>query len=345
METKKNPKKMISKKKKFNAFYYDTKKKNEEVIDQSSQIASNNNKEQSNINQEAVSTYESVDEEFKAKNSVVVSVKNLVDTTEMDELTKLFRKMIGIDKSQSTSTIVRQFSCSKCYRAWWRRVRLNKQVSACIKCNKKYVPLPYNKEFGIGEFHCECSNKFYEWCSKESSSVCRKCNNLCKPLRISINTKLSRQTKTIVNDTNNCKKNSLNSSNSTHSSNNSLPCQSTNPRSSSGLYRQWNQLPKRNGKYFCSKCNDTNIDMNSGLVIRPQNYLYDNYGQSNLSNSTSISFCKYCRKIPAFSVAHVSTGSTLESISYQGDLDLRFLDDEIDCMEPCIEQSSEDETK
>lgn len=36
--------------------------------------------------------------------------------------------MIGIDRSDTVSSIVRQFSCSFCYRYWWRRVRLYKQV-------------------------------------------------------------------------------------------------------------------------------------------------------------------------------------------------------------------------
>ncbi len=36
--------------------------------------------------------------------------------------------MIGIDKTDTVSSIVRQFSCPVCYRYWWRRVRLYKQV-------------------------------------------------------------------------------------------------------------------------------------------------------------------------------------------------------------------------
>lgn len=37
--------------------------------------------------------------------------------------------MIGIDKADTTSTVVRQFSCHSCYRAWWKRVRVRKQVN------------------------------------------------------------------------------------------------------------------------------------------------------------------------------------------------------------------------
>ena len=55
------------------------------------------------------------------------------------------------------------------------------------------------------------------------------------------------------------------------------------------------------------------------------------------------SFCSKCRRIPAFSEKHVSTGSTVGSLSYQDDLELRFLDDEIDLMEPCSEHEEENE--
>ncbi len=86
--------------------------------------------------------------------------------------------------TDKSSLIVRQFSCSKCYRAWWRRVRFFKQVSACNRCHQKYQPVPFNKEFGIGEFVCICSNEFREWCEKDSQSSCRKCNRICHPTKI-----------------------------------------------------------------------------------------------------------------------------------------------------------------
>ncbi len=55
------------------------------------------------------------------------------------------------------------------------------------------------------------------------------------------------------------------------------------------------------------------------------------------------SFCANCRKIPSFSEKHISTGSTLGSLSYQGDLEMRLLDEEIDLMEPCEENENERE--
>ncbi len=68
--------------------------------------------------------------------------------------------MIGIDNTSNTY-VVRQFACEKCYRAWWRRVRVRKQVSICMRCNVKYEPIALNKEFGIGEFKCKiCNHEF-----------------------------------------------------------------------------------------------------------------------------------------------------------------------------------------
>lgn len=55
------------------------------------------------------------------------------------------------------------------------------------------------------------------------------------------------------------------------------------------------------------------------------------------------SFCTNCRRIPSFSEKHISTGSTLGSLSYQGDLEMRFLDEEIDLMETCEENENEQE--
>lgn len=45
-------------------------------------------------------------------------------------------------------TVVRQFSCRQCYKAWWTRVRVYKQVSRCKKCFVKYDPIPTDLEFG-----------------------------------------------------------------------------------------------------------------------------------------------------------------------------------------------------
>ena len=63
------------------------------------------------------------------------------------------------------------------------------------------------------------------------------------------------------------------------------------------------------------------------------------------NNAKNISFCTNCRRIPVFSEAHSSTGSTLASLSYQGDLELRFLDDEIDYMEPHEEEVKVEEVE
>lgn len=68
--------------------------------------------------------------------------------------------MIGIDYCQD-ATVIRQFSCQKCYRSWWRRVRTKKQVSRCKKCKVKYDAIEPENEFGVGQFRCQrCNNEF-----------------------------------------------------------------------------------------------------------------------------------------------------------------------------------------
>lgn len=94
----------------------------------------------------------------------------------------------------------------------------------------------------------------------------------------------------------------------------------------------------RYGNYYCEQCSDTNINLNSSVVFRPHNSIYDYIPYDN--NAKNISFCTNCRRIPVFSETHSSTGSTLASLSYQGDLELRFLDDEIDYMEPHEEEAN-----
>lgn len=98
-------------------------------------------------------------------------------------------------------------------------------------------------------------------------------------------------------------------------------------------------------KVRCQYCSDTNINLNSTIIFRPQHNSKKNLLQQPKYNNrvnSDLSFCSYCRKIPIFSDQHISTGSTLGSLSYQDDLDVRLLDDEIESLEPCIEQSSEE---
>ena len=107
----------------------------------------------------------------------------------------------------------------------------------------------------MGEFICDCSNKFFEWSSKDISSECKKCNLLCQPIRIMSNlTRLG--------------------------SNNSLSC-STNSSSDNSNFKQSKNyrcnFQPTNRKYYCNKCGDTNIDMEKSVIFKPQNGSYMSY--------------------------------------------------------------------
>lgn len=65
-------------------------------------------------------------------------------------LKALFRQIKGYDGNPLT--VVRQFSCRQCLKAWWTRVRVFKQVSKCKKCYVKYDPIPADLEFGKFQF-------------------------------------------------------------------------------------------------------------------------------------------------------------------------------------------------
>ena len=134
--------------------------------------------------------------------------------------------------TDKSSLIVRQFSCSKCNRSWWRRVRFYKQVSACNRCHQKYQPVAFNKEFGMGEFVCACSNQVREWCEKCSQSTCRKCNRICNPSKIILDPKKE--------------------------------------KTNGNIYRPTRLNDQQKiGRIRCNRCSDTQIDMESTVIFKP----------------------------------------------------------------------------
>jgi hypothetical protein len=214
---------------------------------------------------------------------------------------KLFRKMIGIDKTDNeTLNLVRQFSCQECYRAWWKRVRVRKQVSSCSRCKKKYEALPFSKEFGLAEFRCQqCAHEFYHWSSKEGLSVCKICNSNCKPVKILPQTQNLR--KLNLKSDHFSKKNGSQCSSSSNSSssgningagacfrkseenkhdNHNTFSQSKNLKLNTQSYRHRTYSNYSNRGYYCENCKDTRISLNGYMVFRPKtdsvhNYIWD----------------------------------------------------------------------
>ena len=79
----------------------------------------------------------------------------------------------------------RQFGCKRCYRSWWKRVRVWKPVSHCKICRTKYDALPRDKEFGIAEFVClECGNTFLGRGRVTTTSPCFECGAKCEVIGI-----------------------------------------------------------------------------------------------------------------------------------------------------------------
>ena len=69
----------------------------------------------------------------------------------------------------------RQFACSSCDKSWWEDVLVQKPVSRCRRCRKKYDALARDKEFGVGEHKCKCGHSFTGWTSYGVTSPCFKC--------------------------------------------------------------------------------------------------------------------------------------------------------------------------
>lgn len=74
---------------------------------------------------------------------------------------------------------------------------------------------------------------------------------------------------------------------------------------------------------MCSICYGTQLNLQLSVSFKPTSYHF-----TSICPKRKNKFCPECRKIPFFSDIHVSTGSTLPSLSYQSKLDQRFIDED-----------------
>jgi hypothetical protein len=76
----------------------------------------------------------------------------------------------------------RQFACKPCDAVWWRPAK--EYTSICKSCKHSYLPVPFEKEFGLGTVNCPCGNIFTGYIQMGKEMRCYKCMVMRRPVAI-----------------------------------------------------------------------------------------------------------------------------------------------------------------